>query len=80
MGLQREHCTHGKALCQIYGGARQFAHKADNILQDYGDAAGKVIQAVAAPVAIVNPVVGLTAGAIGTGIETYASVRNEMAQ
>jgi hypothetical protein len=80
MGLQREHCTHGKALCQIYGGARQFAHKADNVLQDYGERGGQFIQAVAAPVALLNPAVGLTAGAIGKGIETYAQVRNEMGQ
>jgi hypothetical protein len=79
MSFQRgDECAHGQTLCNLYGGARDFEHKADGLLRDYGERGGQFIQAAAAQVALLNPAVGLTAGAVGKGLETYAQVRNEM--
>ena len=72
-------CTHGKVLCGLYRGTRQFAHKADHFLRDYGADIGKTAQALAAPISAAGfPEVGLVAGAVGKGIQTYADVRNQM--
>ncbi len=72
-------CTHGKVLCGLYRGTRQFAHKADNFLKNYGEDIGRTAQALAPAVGVLGgPQSALITGGVEKALETYAQVRNEM--
>jgi hypothetical protein len=77
MVLQREVCHHGKTLCNLYHGTREFAHKADDFLTDYGEKVGRAAQFLSPAIAVANPVAGGVVGAVGVGLETYAAARNQ---
>ena len=74
----RKPCTHGKVVCGLMRGSRQFAQKADNFLTNYGQDLGQFAQGVAPVVTALNPTAGLVTGAVGKGLQTYAQVRNEV--
>ncbi len=68
-----------KHLCGLYNFTRRFAHRVDAFVRDYGAPIGQTAQALAAPLSAGGfPEVGLVAGAVGKGLETYAQVRNQM--
>ena len=72
-------CTHGRALCGIYKGTREFTHKADDFLKHYGDGTGKVLQGIAPAVGVgFGPVAGIATAGLGHFAQEYANVRNEM--